>query len=260
MDKPTRKIKQSTDQQLARRVDLAYNTAEGLVKRNASQLQSIQLLNLIGYGFLLFTLFDFIAAIVPANFTNAVWELGLVGDLVERVAAPLIGFGFVFLGGALHRSPQERFCLKILSWSALGFALLYILLLLLSISSTFRIDRKNNQKITLQAQQRQSQLQQVREEFKSIDTVEKMEAFLGRMHSQGQTPKIENGRQYQTTQKELTEFLDNGERRLNNQIQSTRYAQRQRLLEKFLKWSLGALLSTFLFIAIWRGTAEIRHE
>lgn len=259
MSKSTGKTNQSTDQQLARKVDVAYETVEGLVKRTSSQLQSIQLLNLIGYGFLLFTLFDFIAAFVPPDFTNAVWEFGLVGDLVERVAAPLIGFGFVFLGGDLHRSPQERFCLKILSWSTLGLAVLYTLLLLLSISSTLRIDRQNNQKITLQARQRQSQLQQVREEFQSVDTVEEMEAFLGRMNSRGQTPKIENDRQYQVTQKELTEFLDKGDRRLDNQTQSTRHMQRQKLLEKFLKWSLGALLSTFLFITIWRGTAEIRR-
>lgn len=252
MDKPT-------DPQLAHKVDLAYNTAEALVKNTSKQLQSMQLLNWIGYGFLLFTLFDFIAAVFPPNFTNAGWEFGLVGNLVERVAAPLIGFGLIFLGGHAHRSSRERFFLKILSWLALGFALLYALLIVLSISSTLRIDGQNNKQITIQAKQTQNQLQQVREAFQSVTTIEEMETLLGRLNDQGQAPQIENAQQYEETRKELANFLDQGEKRLKTQVNSTRNTQRQRLFKNFFKWTLGALLSTFLFITIWRSTAEVRR-
>lgn len=251
MDKPT-------DQQLAHKVDIAYNTAEGLVKRTSSQLRSIRLLNWIGYGFLLFTLFDFIAAVVPPNFTNEVWEFGLVGNLVERAAAPLIGFGFIFLGGHAHRSAREQFILKIFSWLALLVALLYALLIVLSISSTLRIDGQNNKRITTEAQQKQNQLQQVREELQSVTTIEQMETLLGRLDNQGQAPNIENEQQYQETRKEFTEFLNQGQKQLKTQVQSTRNAKRQELFKKFFKWTLGALLSTVLFITIWRGTAEVR--
>lgn len=252
MDKPT-------DPQLAHKVDVAYNTAEDLVKHTSKQLQSIQLLNWIGYGFLLFTLFDFIAAVFPPNFTNATWEFGLVGNLVERAATPLIGFGLIFLGGHGHRPPREQFLLKILSWISLGFALLYGLLIVLSISSTLRIDGQTNKQITTDAIRTQNQLQQVREEFQSVTTIEQLETLLGRLNDQGQAPQIENDQQYEETRKELAEFLDQGEKRLQTEVQSTRNAQRQRLFKSAFKWTLGALLAIFLFITIWRGTAEVRH-
>ncbi|WP_299414562.1 HpsJ family protein [Acaryochloris sp. IP29b_bin.148] len=248
MDKPT-------DQQLTRKVDLAYNTAEALVKN----LQSMQLLNWIGYGFLLFTLLDFIAAIFPPNFTSAAWEFGLVGNLVERVAAPLIGLGFVFLGGHSHRSLREQFVLKILSWAAFGFAVLYGLLIVLGLSSTLRIDGQNNKQITTQAKRTQNQLQQVRSALQSVTTREEMEIFLGRLNNQEQAPKIENDQQFQSTRQEVTDFLDQGEKRLKTQMQSTRQTQRRRLLKNSFKWTLGALLSTALFIVIWRGTVEVRR-
>lgn len=248
------------DPQLAHKVDVAYNTAEDLVKYTSKQLQPMRLLNLIGYGFLLFTLFDFIAAIFPPNFMNATWEFGLVGNLVERVAAPLIGFGLIYLGGHGHRAPREKVLLKVLSWLSLGFGLLYILLIVLSISSAIRIDRQTNRQITAQAKRTQNQLQLVREEFQSVNTIDEMETFLGRLNNQGQAPEIGNDQELQTTKDELANFLDQGEKRLKNQVQSARYTQRQRLLKNFIKWTLGALLSAVLFITIWRSTVEVRQS
>lgn len=253
MDKPT-------DSQLVHKVDVAYNTAEELVKYTSKQLKSTQLLNWIGYGFLLFTLFDFIAAVVPPNFMQATWEFGLVGNLVERVAAPLIGFGLIFLGGHGHRSPSEKILLKIMSWLSLGLGLLYILLIVLSISSTIRIDRQTNKQITTQAIRTKNQLQLVREEFQSVNTIDEMETFLGRLNNQGQTPEIGNDQQFQTTKDEFANFLDQGEQRLKNQVQSARKTQRHRLLKNFIKWTLGALLSAVLFITIWRSTVEVRQS
>lgn len=247
------------EQQLTHKLDLAYNTAEVLVKNTSRQLQSMQLLNWIGYGFLLFTLFDFIAAVFPPNFMNATWELGLVGNLVERVAAPLIGFGLIFLGGHAHRSPREQLLLKILSWLSFGFALLYLLLIVLGISSTIRIDRQNNKQITTQAKQTQNRLQQVRKEFQSVETIEDMEIFLGGLNNQGQAPKIENDQQLQNTRREVADFLAQGDKRLKTQVQTTRNTQRQNLFKNFFKWTLGSILSTVLFITIWRSTTEVRR-
>lgn len=247
-----------TNPQLAHKVDLAYNTAEGLVKHTSKQLQSMRLLNWIGYGFLLFTLFDFIAAIFPPDFTNETWEFGLVGNLVERVATPLISFGLIFLGGHNHRIPREQFLLKVLSWISLGFAWLYALLIVLGISSTLRIDSQTNKQITVDAKRTQTQLQQVREEFQSATTIDQLESLMGRLNNQGQVPQIENDQQYEEKRKEIAEFLDGGDKRLATQVKSTRNTQRQRLFKSAFKWTLGALLSVFLFITIWRGTADVR--
>jgi len=251
MDKPI-------DPQLAHKVDLAYNTAEDLVKLTSKQLQSMRLLNWVGYGFLLFTLFDFITAVFPPNFANATWEFGLVGNLVERAAAPLLGFGLIFLGGHEHRSPLEQFLLKLLSWLSLGLVLLYALLVLLSISSTLRIDGQINKQITADVKQAQTQLQEVREEFQSVTTIEQMETLLRRLNNQGQAPQIENDQQYEESRKELAEFLDQRENRLKKQAQSNGSAQRQRLFKNCFKWTLGALVSVCLFIIVWRSTGEVR--
>ncbi|MGB7416984.1 MAG: HpsJ family protein [Thermosynechococcaceae cyanobacterium] len=241
------------DKRLTQKVDLLINT-------NSSLWTSVRLLNWIGYGFLIFALFDVIATIVPPNFTNPVWEFSFVGNLVERVAAPLIGFGLVFLGGQVRRPKWERLILKILSWLALLIGLLYLLLIGLGVSSTVRIDRDNNQQITVRARQTKTQLEQVQSEFQAANTVEKMETLLGRLDSQGRAPEIANDEQFQTAKEQFGKFIDQGQKRLSGQVETTRKTQRLGLLKNSLKWNLGALLSSALFISIWRGTADIRRK
>jgi hypothetical protein len=244
-------MNESTNPQLARKVEL-------LRHNNSNLWKSLRILNWIGYGFLIFALIDFTALLVPSNFTNPVWEFGFVGKVVEQVAAPLIGFGLVFVGGNTQRLTWEKFTLRVLSWLALVVGLLYLPLIGLGVSSAVRIDRQNEQQLTTEAKQTKTQLQQTQQELQAANTIEQMQALLNRLDVQGRAPEIGNNQQFQTAKQQFGEFLAKREKGLKTQVEATRATQRQGLLKSALKWNLGALLSAALFISIWRGTTEIR--
>ena len=234
-------------------------TVSGLLSGSSNLWSSIRILNLIGYGFLIFWSFDVIATLTPPDFTNPEWELGFVGSIVERVAAPLLGFGLIFVGGLNNRLTGERLVLKLLSWLTFVIAILYFMIMALGVSSTYRIDRSNNQKLTTNAHRTKNQLQQIQQEFQSVTTIEQMETLLSRIDGQGRAPEIADETQYQDVKREFGEFLQKGQKRLPSKVKTARDAQRFALFKKSLKWNLGALLSAALFFTIGRSTADIRR-
>ncbi len=236
------------------------NKVEGIRAGTAKPWQSLRVLNWIGYGFLIFSLIDAIAILVPPNFSDPVWEFGVVGNLVERVAAPLIGFGLIFVGDHSSRPQQERLLLKALSSVALALGLVYFILMAFGISSTVQIDRQNTEKIKQQAGETRTQLQQVQEAFQDVKTADQMEAFLGRFDSQGRIPEIQSDQEFQTAKQQFAEFLDKGQKQLKNRVEVAQSSQRKRLLKNSVKWNLGALLSGVLFIGIWRSTGDLRRR
>ncbi len=239
------------EQQLARKVELQRYTTATLWK-------SLRVLNWIGYGFLILALFDYVALLVPANFTNPFWEFSFVGKVVEQVAAPLIGFGLVFLGGNAQRLKWERLTLKTLSWLTLVVSFLYLPLIGLGISSAVRIDRQNSQQLTARVNQTTTQLRDTQNALQAATNVEQMESLLNRLDAQGRAPKIENNQELQTAKQQLGVFLSKREKGIKQQAKATQASQRQGLLKNSVKWNLGALVSAALFFSIWRGTAEIR--
>ena len=222
--------------------------------------RSVKLLRLVGYSFLILYFFDLVALIVPPNFTNPVWEFGLMGQLVERVAIPILGFAFVFMAESEGRTKWENLIVKVLSWLALLFAVFYFVLMVLGISSTVRVDRQNKQQLTSRVNQTKDQIQQLQERLDGIKTIEDMEALLGQIDQRGRTPDIKDDKQFKEVKDRFTSFLSRNERQLKIQATSTQSTQRRNLFKQSVKWNLGALVSTALFFSLWRGTGWARRR
>lgn len=137
----------------------------------------------LGYGFLVLTLLDTIHAVVPPRFMEAAWEFQTIGNFVERVPIPLLGLVMAFAGNKFGRSQWENNLLKLLSWLALLFGVMYLLMIPLGIFDTLRLDRQNQEQINAKVEQRIEQIQrfqqsQIPEMTRAIKAQAKeMEAF-----------------------------------------------------------------------------------
>ncbi|MDY7023338.1 MAG: HpsJ family protein, partial [Cyanobacteriota bacterium] len=74
-------------------VDSSSNQSVEVLRRfNVSLLRSINLVRWVGYGFLVLSFFDLIDILYPPDFMNPAWELQTMGQIVERLAVPLLAF------------------------------------------------------------------------------------------------------------------------------------------------------------------------
>ncbi|MBD2384783.1 HpsJ-like protein, cyanoexosortase A-associated [Cylindrospermum sp. FACHB-282] len=216
-----------------------------------SQLSSMTLLRVLGYGLLLLALFDIIEMFVPPNFMNPVWEFQTFGALVERVPVPLIGLALVFYGELHGRSKWEILFVKVLSWLTLLFALLFFLLIPLGIGNTVRLNKQAAAQITTASQQQISQAEQVEKQLNAA-TPEQIDGFL---KSQGRGIEGKNPEELKS---QVLSEVSKAKTQITTQAKATQSSQRLNLLKNSVKWNLGALLSGTLFFTIWKVTKWAR--
>ncbi len=221
-------------------------------------VDSLPILRWVGYGLLVLALFDVIEMFIPARFMNPNWEFQTFGALVERVAVPLIGFAFVFFAGLNERGNKEGIILKILSWLTLLLGIIYFIAVPLGIINTVRIDKQNNQQITVRLNQQKSAIQQVKKGLDAPITEAQMQQILARLNG-GRAPEIKSKEELEQAKQQISTFVNKGEGELETQVQAARSTQRLNLLKKSVKWNLGALVAGALFITIWRGTVWARR-
>lgn len=231
-----------------------------LWKFSAGLSKSIGVVRWVGYGLLVLAFFDVVEIFVPPVLMNPAWEFQTIGQLVERVPVPLLGLALVFLGERDQRTRWEPLILNILSWLALLVGVLYFLLVPLGIVDTIRLNTQNQQRVERQLEQRQEQIQQVKEALGQATTVEQMQFLISQLDSQGRTPQIQGTEQLAEVKEQLSTFLEQGETRIQEQAESQKKSQRLGLLENSVKWNLGALVSAALFISVWRLTGWARRS
>jgi hypothetical protein len=70
---------------------------------------------------------------------------------------------------------------------------------------------------------------------------------------------VENGQKLQEVKAQLVTSIAQSETQLKAQAQATSDSQRLGLSKKAIKWVLGALISGFLLMGIWRNTRWVRQ-
>lgn len=240
--------------------NLLEQAVDELQQFGSSLLLSISMFHLLGYGLLILALFDLIEMFIPAQFMNPAWEFQTIGSMVERVVVPLIGLVFVFWGEFNGRSRWEVPLLKSLSWFSLLAGILFFFLIPLAVVNTVRIQKQNSTQITAQVEQQMTQMQQVKDAMEQATTKTEMEQLLSRLDSQGRTPEIKDVQQLEEVKGKLSDFIASRQTNIKTQAKETLSSQRLVLLKNSVKWNLGALISGFLFISIWRGTSWARRS
>ncbi|HAZ44206.1 MAG TPA: hypothetical protein DDW76_31645 [Cyanobacteria bacterium UBA11369] len=218
---------------------------------NELEWRSVALLRLAGYGLLLLSLFDYINIFTPPRFTNPVWEFQVMGEMVEKMPVPLIGFAFVFFGKDAYRKDLEEIAIKVLSWLALVLGIMFLLLIPLGVNNTLRIDNFNNLQLNNQLNQGLAQLQQVNDRLSSATSDAEINNALRNFNFQGRLPEIKNP---QELKNRVLSDISNAKKQLQMQTETTRMNQKITLLKNSVKWNLGALISGVLFIYVWKLT------
>lgn len=227
-----------------------------MTRAENNEWSSSFLLRLAGYGLLILVLFDLIDIFFPPHFMDPIWEFQTLGALVERVPIPLLGFVLIFYKEGDIRAKWEPVILKILSWVSLLVGVLFLLLIVLGVSNTLRINNLNNSQIATQAAQQMSQIQRFEEQLDKA-TDNDLESLFARANAQGKTPNIKNPQELKN--RILTE-VDKTEKSLKTQAEAARKDKNLALTKSSFKWNLGALIAGVWFIRIWHATRWARES
>lgn len=206
------------------------------------------LFRIVGYGLLALSALDIIDAFIPPQFSDPVWELQLVNNLVERTPVPLLGLVLVLVGEQSFR------IFKLLSWACLVVGLLFVLLVPLGANSSFLIAQQNKQEISSQVDQRTVQLQQLRNLLNEAKTDQQIGNIVSRLNSKARIPQ---GSNLQQVKSQLLTELAQGEKRLKQQAQTSQANRALVLLKNAVKLSLGAFFASAVFLIIWRKTNKV---
>jgi hypothetical protein len=230
----------------------------------------LPLIRSIGYGLLAFAAVDLVAIFLPPSFGDAQWEFATLGDVVERVPVPLLGLVLTFWGGEDRRRIWELWFLKLASWATLLVGLLFLALIALGLSATLRINNINNVQIdnqyreaVNQAKATRTQVNRVKERVNTAKP-EDLQKFLRQLDERGLTQGVQSTQELRAR---LVDEVKVAEEKLNKQeidvkrnAEVFRSTKLKALLKSSLKWNLGALLASFLFVTVWRHTAWTRRR
>jgi hypothetical protein len=214
------------------------------------------LMRLTGYGLLLLGLFDVIAAFIPVNFTNPIWEFQFLGELVERSIVPLMGLALAFYGEREGRLKFERPLLPLLSWLSLLAGIAYFALVPLGISDAWKINQANNQQVSAQVTQKMDNINKAKDALKKATPADLDSAFAA-LKKRGMPKDIKSPQIMKT---KMAENFATVEKKLNEDSEKAAANLRVALLKNSTKWNLGALLSGILFVSAWRITRWSRRR
>jgi hypothetical protein len=229
--------------------------------RSARKPWYTSLVNVVGYGLLLLVVFDLVATLVPARFMNPSWEFQLFGALVEKVAVPLIAIIFVFFGEEQSRGKYERLFLKGLSWLCLLSGLSLILFIPITFFNVHRLNLQADALSQAQYSQESNQLKQVEQRLNKSSEAELKKILQGQGRSSADPNNLQPWNYYfspETSKTQLLSQLNETKQNLSAVYEAKLTEQHSALLKNGIKWSLGALLSGFIFIYIWWLTKSLK--
>ncbi|MGA7952216.1 MAG: HpsJ family protein [Gloeobacterales cyanobacterium] len=207
------------------------------------------LVRAVGYGLLLLVLFDLVAMLISPRFMNPSWEFQVFGELVEKVAVPLIAIVLVFFGEEQSRGKFERIFLKGLSWLCLLAGVVLILLIPVTLSNVERLDVQADDVFLAQYNQQLNQAKQLEQQLKKA-TDDEVKRIL---QSQGQSLANQSPQQ---AKNQLLAQLTKAKQKLSADYEAKRVEQHLTLLKNRNKWCVGALVSGILFIYVWWLTSR----
>lgn len=209
-------------------------------------------IRVIGYVFLAFFLFDFIDTLIPLRLTNPTWKFQTFGALVEKVPVLFLAYTMIYLGRNFGRKRLEKLLLSVITWLALIFGLVYLLMIPISIINTNRLLTLNHQQ-TLQLDIQIVQVKKAQTNLKTTNTQSELQQILSRdLGNNTAIPKLENSEQVKTLKNRLSTVITDGELKLKEQAQSLKDV-RLELFKKSVKWNLGSLVSAALLFYIWKA-------
>ncbi len=193
-----------------------------MTQLNSNEWWFSPLFRIAGYGLLVLALFDIVDIFTPPLFSNPAW--------------------LVFSSETNFRN------FKFLSWACLAVGVLFLLLLPIGISSTWRLDQQQLE-ISNQINQRTAQVQQLKGQLNKVTTAQELQQVLTNINPQARIPQINDP---EAVKSRLLSQLGQAQGKLADQTQQNR-SNRQSLVKNAIKSNLAALVCGTVFINLWRN-------
>lgn len=215
----------------------------------------IYILRWCGYGFLLMAGFDILQSLIPLGFTNPLWEMSMMANIVERVPIPILGFLFVFWGEDEERKIWEEKLLKFLPWLCLTLGIVFLLMLPLTAINTWRINQANNLQVDQKLQQEQRQIVQLESQVNQVN-LQQLISIASQLKAVG--IEINIAQPQPQLKADILAQITKAKTQMPDRAAALKSNQTFDLLKKSLKLFLGALISSVLYLQIWRTSSWIR--
>lgn len=208
----------------------------------------------IGYGFLVFALIDAIHILLTLPTGQPTWVLTTIGQFVERVVVPILGFALVFFGEYYGRKNAEKIGLRVLSWLSLVLALVFLLMIPPVFLQTLNVNNQAQQTVNKEVEQRLTQLKQLEDQL-ARSNPEQLKALATQLSSVGVSVDPNNPEAVKT---QIQARIKTVRDQLQTQAQGATAGQTSNLWKNAIKWSLGALVAAALFFYLWKSSGWAR--
>lgn len=218
--------------------------------------RSFALLRFIGYSLLIFSLFDYLAILLPPQLTNPNWEFQAISQMVDHVWSILLGFAFIFLfNKSSIVNVKQIGILKLLSWLSLVIGIFYLLMLPLGINNSLTLYRTINNQFTTQQSQQQEQIQKITEQFKTITSPQQLSSIAASLN----IPIEPNSKQSpQELKNKISQQIQNSAQNAINVANTAKREQIKNLIKTAVRINIGTIISGVCFIILWRLTSWTR--
>jgi hypothetical protein len=216
---------------------------------------SISMVRIAGYCFLLFALFDFTATLIPFRLNPPDVLFDTIGAITERVPIAVLGIILVFWGTTSLRQSWEPPLLRFLSWATLVAGALFFLLVPVLITLAFQLQVQIDGQVNTRTQQQIDELQRIEQTVSQASPTD-LDRFLKNLKEQENSTQFQNS---QALRSEILAEVGRSQKEVKSQSDATRAEQRTLLLRDTAKWSIGALISGFLYSFFWRSSTWARR-
>jgi len=218
--------------------------------------RSFALLRFLGYSLLIFSLFDYLAILLPPKLTDPNWEFQAISQMVDHVWSILLGFAFIFLfNQSSIVNVKQIGILKLLSLLSLVIGIFYLLMLPLGINNSLTIYRTMNNQFATQQSQQQEQIQQITEKLKTVTSPQQLTSIAASLN----IPIEPNSNQSpQDLKNKLSQQIQNSAQNAINVANIAKGEQTKNLIKTAVRINIGTIISGVCFIILWRLTGWTR--
>jgi len=219
--------------------------------------QSIKIIRIVGYVLFILSSLDAIALFFPPAFFNPVWELQVIGRLVDAVPVPLIGLAMIFFAEQTDRFRFEKQPLRFLSWFCLVLAILHFAMLPLGLGNTWRVNNRNNLQIGTALSQQTLPFQNVETRLNQTNSEDDLKKVISSLikANPNQAPTITDPK---AIKERMLAEISSTTQKLKADSDATKLATFQNLIKASVKLNLGTLAAAIAYIFIWKMTGWAR--
>ena len=229
---------------------------KSILQTSVDSQKTLSIIRMVGYGLLLLSCIDLLYVLLPPELTKPVWEYHTMGDLAKLAPVPLLALMLVFYGETFSRKRIERPILRFLSWLTLVIAIVFFLLLPLTLFDSVRISRFNNEQITAQVDQQKLQIDATKKQLEKANP-EQLQSLIPKPDEKGNLPDAPKNPEQ--AKQQILGNLQKAKDQADAQATQARSNLRLNLFKNTAKLIFQVLIAGSIFAYVWKCTQWARQ-